>query len=116
MKQARMQSKAKRIQQETLDPKQVTAWLKSERVQQRLKRLSGWRLRKDGSAMDRVRRYGDSSSASGFASYVCKLAATHRQPVTVGLAGKQVVITLTGHPVHNGGINDNVLDLAEAIG
>lgn len=116
MKQVKMQMQSEPFQQKTLDPRQVTAWLKSERVQQRMKLLPGWKIRKDGAAMDRVRRYGDATSASGFASYVCKLAATHKQPVTVGLSGKQVVVTLTGHPVHNGGINDNVLDLAEAIG
>lgn len=116
MTQDKMQLKSEPFQQKTLDPRQVTAYLKSERVEQRMKLLPGWKIRKDGTAMDRVRRYGDATSAAGFAGFVCKLAATHKQPVTVGLAGKQVVVTLTGHRVHNGGINDNVLDLAEAIG
>lgn len=92
--------------------------LKPERVQQMLARLPGWSLRPDGRGIERVREYAGTEGARSFAAQVCNLASVQGQPVTVGLLGSKVVVTLTGHPVRGctGGLTDPVFHLAELIG
>jgi pterin-4a-carbinolamine dehydratase len=92
--------------------------LKAERVQQHLARLPRWALGPDGRGIERVRKHTSTRRATEFAALVCRLASTQRQPVTVGLEGRKVVVTLTGHRMHGcvGGLNDAVFHLAELIG
>lgn len=92
--------------------------LKPERVQQHLARLPRWRLRPDGRGIERVREHRSTRGASRFAGNVCRLAAAQGQPVTVGLQGSKVAVTLTGHPRRGctGGLTDAVFHLAELIG
>jgi len=97
---------------------QVVMRLKPERVQQLLDGLPGWRLRQDGSGIENVRSFNNPKAARAFVGHVCKLAEIRRQPVNVRLAGKQVSITLQGHPAKGcvGGINGAVFNLASQIG
>lgn len=92
--------------------------LKPERVQQLLAKLPGWKLRQDGRGIENVRGFTSARAARSFVGHVCKLADSRRQPVTVRLAGKQVSITLQGHPAKGctGGINGAVFNLAGKIG
>jgi pterin-4a-carbinolamine dehydratase len=92
--------------------------LKPERVQEHLDRLPGWRLRQDGSGIERVRSFASSGSARWFVGRICKLAEDRGQPISVRFAGRQVTVTLQGHPVRGciGGLNGTVFNLADQIG
>jgi len=92
--------------------------LKPERVQQMLARLPGWALHPGGRAIVRVRMFTTEQRAGSFARKACWLAAKRVQPVTVRLAGKEVTITLAGHPVRGctGGLTGPVFNLADLIG
>ncbi|MEA2563653.1 MAG: Pterin 4 alpha carbinolamine dehydratase [Acidobacteriota bacterium] len=92
--------------------------LKPERVQEMLARLPKWSLRPDGRGIERVREHASLKGAKSFASQVWRLASVQNQPVTIGLDGSKVVVTLTGHPVRGctGGLTDPVFHLAELIG
>lgn len=91
--------------------------LKPERVQQMLLNLPGWRLREDGRAIETDRLFVTEQTASSFAALACRLARVQRQPLQVSLSGKQVLLTLTGHPVRGctGGLTAPVFKLAELI-
>ena len=92
--------------------------LKPERIQQHLLVLPGWRLRKDGRAIESARQFASLGGASSFAALACRLASQRRQPVKVRLAGENIVVTLPGHPVRGctGGLTDAVFKLAGLIG
>ncbi|MFL6202302.1 MAG: 4a-hydroxytetrahydrobiopterin dehydratase [Thermoanaerobaculia bacterium] len=96
----------------------VVMRLKPERVQQLLLRLPGWRLRQDGRGLENVRSFRSAKEARLFVGDVCKLAEIRHQPVSFRLAGRQVTITLQGHPAKGctGGINGAVFNLAGKIG
>lgn len=101
-----------------IEMQQVVIRLKPERVQQLLAKLPGWRLRQDGRGIENVRSFTSARAVRSFVSHVCKLAEVRNQPVAVRLAGKQVTITLQGHPAKGctGGINGAVFNLAGKIG
>ena len=92
--------------------------LKPERVQQLLAKLPGWALRGEGRAIVRVRMFTTPQGAGAFARNACWLATKLMQPVKVSLAGNEVSITLTGHPVRGctGGLTGSVFNLADLIG
>ena len=92
--------------------------LKPERVQQMLEKLPGWELHPSGRAILRTRLFTTDEGARAFARNICWLAGKLRQPVTVRLAGKEVAIALTGHPVRGcvGGLTGPVFKLADLIG
>ena len=96
----------------------VVMRLKPERVQELLLALPGWRLRQDGLGIENVRSFNSPKAARSCVGQVCKLAESTRQPVNVRLAGKQVSVTLQGHPAKGcvGGINGAVFNLAGKIG
>jgi pterin-4a-carbinolamine dehydratase len=91
---------------------------KPECVQQLLAKLPGWALHPSGRALVRVRLFTTAQRAGSFARNACWLGSRLRQPVTVRLAGNEVTITLTGHPVRGcaGGLTDSVFNLADLIG
>lgn len=94
------------------------AHLKSERVQNRLRELQAWELADEGEALRHVRKFVNPGDAEAWVNFVIQLAGSYRQPVTVGLAGRKVEVTLTGHPARGfvkGGITNPVIDLAEAL-
>ena len=91
--------------------------LKPERVQLLLLGLPNWKLREDGRAIETDREFTTEQAASSFAALACRLARVQRQPLGVMLSGKQVLLTLTGHPVRGctGGLTSPVFKLAELI-
>ena len=92
--------------------------LKPERVQQLLERLPGWALYREGRAIVRKRLFTKAQRARSFARKACWLAGELNQPVAVRLAGNEVTVALTGHPVRGctGGLTDAVFHLADLIG
>ena len=92
--------------------------LKPERVQQMLARLPGWELHPSGRAIVRVRLFTTEQGAGAFARNACWLGTKLGQPVAVRLAGTEVAIALTGHPVRGctGGLTAPVFKLASLIG
>jgi len=99
-------------------PKPDRAYLKSERVQEGLAKLPGWRLSRDGAALQQSRSFDDDKAALAYVWLVCRMAASHGQPIEVGLNAEKVVVQLKGHPVRGctGGLGKPVLKLAEMIG
>jgi pterin-4a-carbinolamine dehydratase len=92
--------------------------LKSERVQDRIQELPNWELADEGKELRHVRKFLNPGDAEAWANFVIQLACSHGQPVTLGLAGKKVEVTLPGHPARGfikGGITNAVVDLAEAL-
>jgi pterin-4a-carbinolamine dehydratase len=96
----------------------LTEQLKGERVQEALERLPGWRLVEEVPALERVVQFEEPAGARRFVDFVCRVASLRKQPVTIGLAGEQVVVTLQGHPVRGctGGLTNTTFDLAGIIG
>ena len=99
------------------------AYLKSERVQaaeRMLKRLQlpGWKLGAGGTAIRRAKKFARPADAEAFAAFVGKMATSYRQPVTIRLTGRLVLITLTGrrNSAGAGGLTNEVFNLAAVIG
>ena len=112
-------------QQTDVQPKRVPGQdapvrqdLKPERIQEALKRLPAWMLSGNGAAIESPRLFVDNQAASAFARYACRIAGKMGQPVKVHLAGKRVLVTLTGHPVRGciGGLTNAVFRTADMIG
>ena len=92
--------------------------LKPERVQQLLRELPGWSLGAGGNAIERSRQFTSVAEAAEFVGIAGKLAASQRQPVTIALAGRNVSLALTGHPLKGctGGLTHPVFRLAGMLG
>lgn len=104
---------------EPMLPEKVEERLKAERVEERFKRLPGWKVAAGGRAIDRVRQFRDAASASAYAGFAAELVAGERQRLRIELFSKQVVLTLQGAPRHKGdrgGITESVLNLAADLG
>lgn len=92
--------------------------LKAERVQERLKRLPGWKLQPGGQAIDRVLEFPDGVVAAAFASFAATLATRSGQGLRLSVQGGQVLLVLPGRPRRRGGakVTEEMLDLAELLG
>lgn len=92
--------------------------LKPERVQQLLRELPGWGLGVSGRAIERSRQFTSVAEAAEFVGVAGTLAMSQRQPVTIALAGRNVALTLTGHPIRGctGGLTHPVFRLAAMLG
>lgn len=91
--------------------------LKAERVQLRLKRLTGWNLVGEGKAIDRLRTFEDPLVAASYLAFASLLARQAKQPLRVSMAGGKIVLALTGRSKGaDKGLTDEVLDLAEQLG
>lgn len=96
---------------------QAAERLKSERVQSRLKRMSGWKMVGDGRAIDRVRQFGDPLVTATYLAFASLLARQAGQPLQVSLQGSTVALALTGRSKGpDRGLTEDVLDLAEQLG
>ena len=92
--------------------------LKPERVQQLLRELPGWSLGAGGRAIECSRQFTSVAVAAEFVGLAGTLATSQRQPVTIALAGRNVSLTLTGHPIRGGtgGLTHPVFRLAAILG
>jgi pterin-4a-carbinolamine dehydratase len=92
--------------------------LKGERVQDLLRELPGWSLGADERAIERSRQFKSAAEAAEFVGLAGRLATARRQPVTIALAGRNVSLTLTGHPIRGctGGLTHPVFRLAAMLG
>ena len=92
--------------------------LKPERIQQLLLELPGWSLGDGGRAIEWRRTFKSVAEAAELVSRAGKLATAQRQPVTIALAGRNVALTLTGHPLKGctGGLTNPVFRLAGMLG
>ena len=97
--------------------KQAEERLKAERVQLRLKRLQGWKMLAEGTAVHRLRKFENPLVAATYLAFASLLARQAQQPLRVSLADGNIVIALTGRAKGpDKGITDEVLDLAEQLG
>lgn len=104
------------MQQASPDPERMH--LKAERVQLLLQELPEWSLGAGGQTIERSRQFRSVCEAIEFVGLTGKLAIAQRQPVTIAISGRNVVLTLTGHPVKGctGGLTDPVFRLAGILG
>jgi pterin-4a-carbinolamine dehydratase len=120
MKEVRMSTK-QAVGFETLaagglgQPPGVEEKLKSERVQEELKTMPGWRLLPSGMALHRAREFFLPGQAAKFAAYAGELAAGQYQRVQLQLAGTRVALTVYG-PKGVGGVTAALLGFARQLG
>jgi len=113
--------KAERVQAEAVAPvASITNRLKAERVQERLRRMPGWRLVPGGRAIDRVKDLGNAESAADFAGFVLRKAARDKQVVRVEIQGTRLLLSVlspTPSRARNGvWVTDHQLDFAATLG
>ncbi len=89
--------------------------LKSERVQDELRTMTGWTLRSSGKVLHRRREFFLPADAATYAGCVARLAAGLQQRVQLQYSGKRVVVTLFG-PREAGGLTLSALEFARHIG
>ena len=101
-----------------LDPGKLQARLKSERVQEMLKALPGWRLQPGGKAINRVKAFPTPEVARQYSSFVACYAGAVGLPVLMNVAGGQVLVTL--HAPRSRGraglLTEAVVDFARRLG
>ena len=101
-----------------LDPGSLQARLKSERVQEELKSMPGWRLAPGGKAINRAKAFPTPEVARLFNSFVTGYAGAVGLPVMTSIAAGQILITL--HAPRNRGraglVTEAVLEFARRLG
>jgi pterin-4a-carbinolamine dehydratase len=70
--------------------------LKSERVQEALEDMPGWRLSGDERALERVRIFRNPKMAASFVAFVAKNAADANQAVDFQISRRKVALSLRG--------------------
>jgi hypothetical protein len=100
-----------------VDP-DVAARLKAERVQEMLQAMPQWRRTLGGKAINRVKAFPTPAVAALYGGYVIGLAGSLGLPVTVSVAGGQVLVTLHERRKHGYlvEITETVVDFAQQIG
>ncbi len=92
--------------------------LKSERVEEMLRQMPGWKLQPGGRVIDRVRDLATPEIAADYAAWVLKSAASLGRCVGVRLiGGRYLAITLEGRsgPSHRS-LSEKDLDFAKCLG
>lgn len=106
-----LQKTEKKVQQEEVSKKRrprpddlLTAQsrLRSERVQEAVKKLRGWRVALNQGGIDRMRRFPNGRVAASYAAYVAQHATEWRQPVGIQVAGNRVTVELGALPGRRG--------------
>lgn len=92
--------------------------LKSERVEERLRQMPGWKLLPGGRAIDRVRDLATPEIAADYAAWVLKSAARLGRCVGVRLIGDRYLsITLEGRSGSSRrSLSEGDLDFAKCLG
>ena len=68
--------------------------LKSERVQEELKAMTGWAATHEETAIENVKTFATPEIAGLYAGFVAQSAAATGYPVAVSLSGNQVCVTV----------------------
>lgn len=94
-------------------------FLKSERVQEELAKMPGWRMLPGEEALGRVRDFPEPGAAAAFASFVTELVGRDGHPFAVERIGCRIRMTLYG--VVKGrnretGITPALINTARALG
>ena len=91
--------------------------LKSERVQEALAAMPGWRAVRGMRAVERLRRFPAVPVAEAYAAYVKAFAEEVGQRCSVAQARDHVTVTIMGRRSNGGlGITRPVLDFARRLG
>ena len=101
-----------------LRPPKPPEKLKAERVQETLRSMPGWVLSSDGGSLSRVRDFGSTQLAAGYAGFVMSAAGLAKRSVEVSLSDNLVGITIFGVPQQDGarGLTRGILELARWLG
>ena|SRR6185295_16465376 len=101
-----------------LDPGRVQSRLKSERVQEELKTMPGWRVASGGKAINRAKAFPNPEVARLYSGFVTGFAGALGLPVLMNVSGGQVLVTL--HAPRSRGrvglLTETVLDFARRLG
>jgi pterin-4a-carbinolamine dehydratase len=101
-------------------PRPILNELKSERVQEMLKAMPGWKMLEDGKAIHCRREFPSAGVASAFAAFVAQFASGRKQAVSLALAGRRVTLLLPGtarpRGTTYGGLTRAVLAFAQTLG
>lgn len=94
-------------------------FLKSERVQEELATMPGWRMLPGEEALGRVRDFPEPGAAAAFASFVTELVGRDGHPFALERIGRRIRMTLYG--VTKGrnretGITPALIDTARSLG
>ena len=73
--------------------------LKSERVQEELRAMTGWAATEEETAIENVKTFATPEIAGLYGSYAIQSAAATGYPVTVSLSGNQVCVTVFAQEV-----------------
>jgi hypothetical protein len=105
------------VAQGGVDP-DVAARLKAERVQEMLRAMPEWQVTLEGKAINRVKAFPTPAVAALYGGYVIGLAGALDLPVTVSVAGGQVLVTLNEHREcgHLVELTEMVVGFAQQIG
>ncbi len=68
--------------------------LKSERVQEELRAMTGWAATQEETAIENVKTFATPEIAGLYAGFVARSAAATGYPVSVSLSGNQVGVTV----------------------
>lgn len=99
-------------------PQGVNQRLKSERVQDALKAMPGWRQSPQGQAIDRAFEFPSSQVAAAFAGFVSAFAGHLGHTINLSIARNAVVLTLTGpkRKGRQGDLTEAMLEFARKLG
>ena len=101
-------------QEELRQPPRPGAKLKSERVQEELQTMPGWKPLSQYRALTRTRNFRQPQAAARFAAFAFELAAMESQALTLGITGGRV--TLTVERRSRNGITMPLIDFARQLG
>jgi pterin-4a-carbinolamine dehydratase len=92
--------------------------LKSERVQEALKAMTGWKLAHEEAAIERVKTFPTPEVAALYGAFVARFASAAGFFVTLDLAGGQVAVTVRGPQINGcwGEVTESVLAFARQLG
>jgi pterin-4a-carbinolamine dehydratase len=88
--------------------------LKSERVQEELKAMPGWKLLPGGSALGRAWDLPDTGVALAYAAYVTRYAEAWRLRASATVHGGQVLLSLRAKQSRD--VTRGVIELAKRLG
>jgi pterin-4a-carbinolamine dehydratase len=94
-------------------------FLKSERVQEALATMPGWRMLPGEEAIGRVRDFPEPGAAAAYASFVTELAGRDGHPFLLERVDRRIRLTLFGVAKRKGretGITPALIDTARALG